>query len=284
MDGASKNPQAAITSPEQQPGATQATATHAESVPVDPCNSTISKLHHQADDDDFFHSTTQQPFRFRDLPRELRDMIYSFALYRNTKIQPGQYTKEPDLLAGSSNSATARALSQVCRTIRQESMETYYSKTTFVVRGVPDPWDNMDPIYGNNYPDRLRTRPGFPSPSDALNLWAETWGVLGAQHIRSLRIAPLGYNLQGGLIQIPRTDGANPISFAVEPNRRFDFGARLNAAGKVFRTPVEGALAANRMKWFLREVGKVLRAYNEWSRIQADKAPRRNQRHRVKKK
>jgi len=104
-------------------------------------------------------------------------------------------------------------------------METYYSKTTFLVRGVPVPWGNMDPIYGNDYPDRLQIRPGCPSLLDALDLWAQTWGVLGAQHILSLRIAPLRYKLEGGLIQIPRTDGANPISFVVEPNRHFDFGA-----------------------------------------------------------
>jgi len=88
MDSASRNSQAAITSPEQEPGATQATATHAESVPADPCNSSVFKSHQQAEDDDS-HFITQGPFRFMDLPRELRNMIYSFALYPNTNTQPG---------------------------------------------------------------------------------------------------------------------------------------------------------------------------------------------------
>lgn len=149
--------------------------------------------------------------------------------------------KEPDLLAGLSSSATAQALSQVCRIVRRESMKTYYSKTTFVVGDVPDPL--------------ARIMHFIQAPTDqALDLWARTWGELGAQHIRSLDIRPLG-----GSVRISMADDTNPIS--LEEGTILNLSAFvLNAAGRrAFDTSVNGVTAARKIEQFLCEVGDELR-------------------------
>ena len=69
----------------------------------------------------------QQPFRFMDLPPELRDIIYTFTLCKETrKLYFRNNLNELNLLAGLSKSLTARALNQVCRTVRQESIKVFY--------------------------------------------------------------------------------------------------------------------------------------------------------------
>lgn len=206
------------------------------------------------------HARTQQPFRFMDLPPELRDMIYSFALLPERKNVHGEeYVREPDLLAGLSNSTTARALSKVCRTIRHESMNAYYSKNTFVVRGVPDPWGNLDPMLSNDYPHSRPPKPGCSPPPDPLHLWARTWGVLAAQHIRSLEIRPLR-----GMVRICMTGEADPVS-AVQgtglPWLRISVSELNDAASKAFGTSsLEGLAAPKKLNRFLIEIGIALRA------------------------
>lgn len=71
------------------------------------------------------HVDTQQTFRFMDLPSELCEIIHSLALHPNTKKAEDvvEIRDEPHLTAGLSNSNTARTLSQVCRTVRQEGRD-----------------------------------------------------------------------------------------------------------------------------------------------------------------
>jgi hypothetical protein len=66
-------------------------------------------------------------FRFNDLPQELRDEIYSMAL-RN-KVSRHLTGKSLELTG--KMTAEARALSQVSRSVRAESMSIYYSENTF---------------------------------------------------------------------------------------------------------------------------------------------------------
>lgn len=221
----------------------KATASHTEAAFTDLCTGSPNP---KAENDDS-HASTQQPFRFMDLPPELRDIIYTFALEHETrKTQCGENFKEPDLLAGLSSSATAQALSQVCRIVRRESMKTYYSKTTFVVPDVPDPLARIMHFIKGGSPK---------APTDqALDLWARTWGEFGAQHIRSLDIRPLG-----GVVRISMTDDANPVS--LEEGTILNLSAFvLNAAGlRAFDTSVNGATAARKIEKFLCEVGEELR-------------------------
>lgn len=90
-----------------------------------------------------------------DLPSELREIIYTFALYPDTK----EPRDGPQLTAGLSGSTTALALSQVCSVVRQESMKAYYSITTFAVRDLPDHWANFIHSIGADITDER------PSPS-----------------------------------------------------------------------------------------------------------------------
>lgn len=103
-------------------------------------------------------------------------MIYSFSLEYGTvsDVFLGEILYEPQLTADLSKSATAQALSQVDRGIRQESMKAYYSKTTFVIQGVPISGGGsarIRLIRGNGYYGRNRPK------HDPLDLWAQTWGV-----------------------------------------------------------------------------------------------------------
>lgn len=135
----------------------KADASHTKSAAADLCASSDPKVTHKVKDDDA-HTEAQQPSRFMDLPPELREIIYTFALYKETrKSLFRDPLNELNLLAGLSKSPTARVLNQVCRTARQESMKVFYSKNTFVVRGVLDPFASSRPMQYNDYP-----RPCFP--------------------------------------------------------------------------------------------------------------------------
>ena len=229
----------------------KATASHTESGHTDVCNSNRPEPNHIAQDHN--HDSlagTPQALRFMDLPPELHDRIYAFAVCTYMKkTQFGEILKEPDLLAGLSNSPTARALSKVCSVIRCKSIKAYYSKNTFVVRGVPDPWDNIEPRPYCDY--------GYEHP---LGLWARTWGVLGAQHIRSLRIRPLG-----GLVHISMTGEADPVSVVQEAFSQTCLStSEINAAAsKAFDPTFEGKTAAWKLHSFFYEIGIALRAVRE---------------------
>jgi hypothetical protein len=237
----------------------KANASQKKTGPTDLCTNSTPGPNLEVEDHDS-HTELQQPFRFIDLPPELRDRIYTFALYPEMrKTHFGECLKKPNLLAGLANSTTARALSQTCRTVRRESMKAYYSKNTFEVRGVPDPWGNFDPMPGNNYTHPRAPKPGCPPPPDPLRLWARTWGVLGAQHIRSLEIDPLG-----GLVHICMTGEADPVS-AVETAALTWLSLSVPevhaAALKVFGTSsFEGQAAAGKLNEFFCEIGIALRA------------------------
>jgi hypothetical protein len=109
--------------------------TLSESIPASSLSSNTADPRPRLPSDVSHIEITQQPFRFSDLPPELRDKIYAFA------TEPGviydflgkKCLARFKLTAGLSESSTARALSQVCRSVRKESMEVYYSKKTFWV-------------------------------------------------------------------------------------------------------------------------------------------------------
>lgn len=193
----------------------------------------------------------QQPFRFMDLPPELRDIIYTFTLCKETrKLYFENNLNELNLLAGLSKSLTARALNQVCRTVRQESIKVFYFKKTFVVRGVPVQGAGVMPMPYNEYPPPCFARP------DPLDLWAQTWGVLGAQHIRTSDVSQ-----SVGVVRTAMADGANPVSFDNEERYLILSASALKAAGsKAFGTSSKRMTAARKIERFLCEVEVELRA------------------------
>jgi len=235
------------------------TPTHPESEPTD---LRTSSLNHEGENHDS-HADAQQPFRFLNLPPELREIIYIFALEHGTIVHPfhGEIPDEPQLTAGLSGSVTARALSKVCRIIRYESIKAYYSKTTFTVLSLPNPTRIIS--------KDLSVTPGCPREPRPLKLWALTWGVRGAQHIRSLRI---GYSR--AVVRISVTDKGNPVSLENESRSSLNASA-VNAAGlKAFGTTCEGETEARKFERFLSEVG---RAYHTKQDL-----PYKNQRFRKK--
>jgi hypothetical protein len=225
--------------------ANKATPSHTKTaLTADPTDLYTSSTNHEPKDHDSHASTTQQPFRFMDLPPELRDIIYTFAFFPGTKDKTdGEISAEPQLTAGLSNSTTARALSQVCRIVRQESMEAYCSKTTFVVRGLPDRWV----AYIRRISPSVNSTALAPNP---LDVWARTWGELGAQHIRSLYIRPLK-----GSVRFSMADEANPVSFDKRACANLRASALESAGLKAFGRLSGGTTAARKIETFLNEVG-----------------------------
>lgn len=107
----------------------------------------------------------QKPFRFSDLPLELRNNIYGFALQPDDEEDKGKY---PELIDGMSD--TALVLSQVSGSVREESMKVFYGQTTFQ--------------YTYHHDPKPRTKNMMQ-----LKRWASTWGVTAAPLLRSLVVA-----------------------------------------------------------------------------------------------
>lgn len=98
-------------------------------------------------------------FRFNDLAPELRNAIYSLVLGTNNAIQLTRRLP-----------ATAKALSQVSRIIRAESLSTYYSVNSFKV--VLHYWS----------PDEAQRA------VSCIEEWHDLFGNLAARHVRTLSV------------------------------------------------------------------------------------------------
>jgi hypothetical protein len=107
----------------------------------------------------------QSPFRFADLPPELRDWILALATEENQPLR---------LIAGLSS--TAKALSQVSRAIRVEAARVFFAGYTFHV------------IIGYRPESQTFTHDAF-----RISDWARTWGLLASTDIRSLRLLCHGF-------------------------------------------------------------------------------------------
>jgi hypothetical protein len=171
----------------------QATMTLPESVPsnLSPC--TTANPEPSLPNEVSHTDIAQQPLRFSDLPPELRDRIYAFAVHPGTTRDHDGKERPimPELTTGLTKSPTARALSQVSRSVRKESMEVFYSKTTFLVS---DATDRSSQISSSRHIDLPKR--------EVMNRWAETWGVLVGPHIRSLSISALSGVLAEGVVLI----------------------------------------------------------------------------------
>jgi hypothetical protein len=108
----------------------------------------------------------REPFRFNDLPPELRNAVYGLVLDSGYMIKLGA-DKLP---------ATANALSQVSRTVRAESLSTYYSVNSF--RSILTYWSN--PVEVQQEISRI-------------DGWFTLFGKLAALHIRALNVCHLGF-------------------------------------------------------------------------------------------
>ena len=204
--------------------------------------SSTSSPNHESKDHDSPAGTRRQPFRFTDLPPELRGIIYAFALNPNTRKN---HEDGPQLTAGLSRSKTALALSQVCRVVRWESMKTFYSNTTFVVQDLPDHWNDFMPrlpIQSAN------ARPAPPAPK-SLDVWAQKWGVHSAQHIRSLYFVPLK-----GTARISLVDDVKRVCFDEAVCAKLSAAALESARSKAFGRSGRGAVTARDIETLLREV------------------------------
>jgi hypothetical protein len=118
-------------------------------------------------------------FRFNDLPQELRDVIYGMALVDDGEGGLELTDKLPE---------TAKALSQVSRAVRAESMGIYYSENAF--QGTfRCQWMRQRPPVGRVYPVRSVLRQFVVAEVDGIEEWNNLFGGLGAPHLRALKLA-----------------------------------------------------------------------------------------------
>jgi hypothetical protein len=147
----------------------------------------------------------------------------------------------PELTTGFAKSLTARALSQVCRSVRKEPIEVSYSKTTLV----SDVTDSWSPIPHNRF--QLRR--------EAVNRWVKAWGVLAGRHIRSLSISALSAEGEG-VVLIFMDSQTNAASYTDKINYRGLNESKLNAiALKAFSSQGPDITAAEKLAVFFDGIG-----------------------------
>jgi len=126
----------------------------------------------------------REVFRLNDLPPELRNMIYSIAVRSEDSLE----------LTGNL-SPIAKALSQVSRAVRVESLGIYFSENDFHA------------YLSRYYAHRdLYYRSGIPQTED----WMILFGELATPRIRSLQLR-LGHNVFVRNIVIGSLDFKNPL-------------------------------------------------------------------------
>jgi hypothetical protein len=132
----------------------------------------------------------KEPLHFNALPPELRSIIYSFALCHESQSDGADdYRSYPRL--GTSPSATALALSHVSRSVRADSMVTYYGETTFLFIK----WPSIPPLL----PVILR--------------WARSWGVHAAPYIRLLVITDKSLSPDCDQFRLDFNDSSSPLDY-----------------------------------------------------------------------
>jgi hypothetical protein len=102
-------------------------------------------------------------FRFNDLPLELRNAVYTLVL-----------ESDVELTLTNQLSTLAKALNQVSRTVRAESLSIYYSVNSF----------NASVTYWSNFSDPSVARQEL----SRIERWFALFGKLAARHIRTLSI------------------------------------------------------------------------------------------------
>lgn len=148
-----------------------------------------------------------QPFfRFGDLPPEIRSMVYDLAtgnLQFPDEIFERSTTWNGVVLPAISQGA--KALSQVSRAVRNESLSTYYADSTYEL----------------DYSCK-------PGGLDNIEMWASTWGILAIPHIRSIRvICPFSFLYREKICV--RTKGPGPlVSFGGPYNWSAELASDLN--------------------------------------------------------
>jgi hypothetical protein len=130
----------------------------------------------------------REPFRFNDLPPELRNAVYSLVLESGYLIN----------LDADKLSTTTKALSQVSRTVRAESLSTYYSVNNF--KSILTYWGS--PVELQQEVSRIEK-------------WFTLFGKLAAPHIRALGVYYLGFFIlknDAYFIGIPTIDRITQIT------------------------------------------------------------------------
>jgi hypothetical protein len=173
-------------------------------------------------------------FRFNDLPRELRDEIYGMAL-RNEVSRDLAGTS---LLLTGKMTAEAKALSQVSRSVRAESMSIYYSENTFHAH-LTLYWNSMGSYRAESWtPEVFR-----------VEQWCIIFGELVAPLLPSLRLdlaKQAWHTYQAGSVDFK--ESVQPLTWTAHQDQRFERSntsmpeleafalAVLRPQGKVVRT------------------------------------------------
>lgn len=131
------------------------------------------------------HTIQRSTFRLQDLPPEIRNIVYALAMEEG---------KELRLVRGLTG--TAKALSQVSRSIRADATRIFFSENSFVV------------IVG------IAIGPeGYKADLLRVGKWAETWSPLALPYIRSLKLTCGGFRECKRQISVKLRDTVNPITY-----------------------------------------------------------------------